>query len=123
MHIKCWVAMCQHLQAAVPDVHKVRCSAAEIAYKEQDFNVAHDGGYMIPIHSKIGQAMRKHFEKLLNEHGTNDLIPVYIEKDALDFYLNREVESEEIHSVNDAEQCLEKENQQSGNEYGRAVRS
>ena len=30
---------------------------------------------------------------------------------------------EEIHSVNDAEQCLEKEKQQSGNDYGRAHRS
>ena len=43
--------------------------------------------------------------------------------DALNFNLNREVKSEEIHSVNNAEQCLEKENQQSGNEYGRAVSS
>ena len=35
------------------DVHKVRCSAAEIAYKEQqDFYVEHDGGYMIPIHNQ-----------------------------------------------------------------------
>ena len=53
----------------------------------------------------------------------NDLIPVYLEKDALNFHLNREVKSEEIYSVNGAEQCLEKENQQSGNEYCRAVRS
>ena len=78
---------------------------------------------MIPIHIRIGQGMRTHFEKLLNEYGTNDFIPVYLENDALNFYLNGEVKSEEIHSVNDAEQCLEKENQQSGNEYGRAVRS
>ena len=33
------------------------------------------------------------------------------------------VKSEEIHNVNDAEQCLQKENRQSGNDYGRAVRS
>ena len=78
---------------------------------------------MIPIHSKICQGMRIHFEKLLNEYGMNDLIPVYLEKDALNFYLNREVKSEESTVVNDAERCLEKENQQSGNEYGRAVRS
>ena len=51
------------------------------------------------------------------------LIPVNLEKDAFNFYLNREVKSEEIHSLSDAEQCLEKENQQSGNEYGRAVSS
>ena len=38
------------------------------------------------------------------------LISVYLEKDALNFHLNREVKSEEIHSLSDAEQCLEKEN-------------
>ena len=39
--------------------------AAEIACKEQqDFYLAHSGGYMIPIHSKIGQGMRIHLEKL-----------------------------------------------------------
>ena len=54
--------------------------AAEIACKEQqDFYLGHDGGYMIPIHSKIGQGMRIHFEKLLNEYEKNDLIPVYLE--------------------------------------------
>ena len=38
----------------------------------------------------------------------NDLIPVYLEKGALNFYLNREVKSEEIYSVNDAEHCFTK---------------
>ena len=33
-----------------------------------------------------------------------DLFPVYLEKDALDFHLNREVKSEEIRSLNDVEQ-------------------
>ena len=78
---------------------------------------------MIPIHSKIGQGMRIHFEKLSNEYGKNELIPVNLENDDLNFYLNREVKYEESHNVNDAEQCFEKESQQSGNEYGRAVRS
>ena len=55
-------------------VHKVFCSAAEIACKgRQDFHLGHDGGYMIPIHSKIGQGMRIHFEKLVNWHGKNEL--------------------------------------------------
>ena len=31
---------------------------------------------MIPTHSKIGQGMRIHFEKLLDEYGNNELIPV-----------------------------------------------
>ena len=81
----------------------VLCSAAEMACKEQqDFYVEHDGGYMIPIHSNIGQGTIIHFEKLLNENGMRSLIPVYLERDALNFHLNRGVKSEEIHSVNDA---------------------
>ena len=48
-------------------VHKVLCTAAEIACKgRQDFYLGHDGGYMILIHRKIGQGMRIHFEKLAN---------------------------------------------------------
>ena len=70
---------------------------------------------MIPIHSKIGQGMRNHFEKLVTWHGTNELIPVHLENDIFNFYLNQEVKSTETNNVNDA--------QQSGNEYGRAVRS
>ena len=60
--------------------HKVLCSAAEIACKRrQDFHLGHDGGYMIPIHSKNGQGMRNHFEKLVNWYGKNELIPAYLE--------------------------------------------
>ena len=138
MHIKCWgntapayapapaseAAEITYKEQESSDVHKVRCDAAEIMSKEQqDFHVEYDGDYMIQIHSKICQGTRNHFGKLLNEYGMSDLIPVYLEKDALNFYFNREVKSEEIHSLNDAEQCLEKENQQSGKEYGRAVSS
>ena len=53
----------------------------------------------------------------------SDLIPAYLEKDALNSFLHREVKSEEIHSLNSVEQSLKKENQQSGNEYGTARRS
>ena len=67
---------------------------------------------MIPIHSKIGQGMRVHFEKLVNWHGKNEL---YLENNIFNFYLSREVKSTETNKVNHA--------QQSGNEYGRAVRS
>ena len=58
--------------------------------------------------------MRIHFEKLLNAYGMNDLIPVDLEKGALNLYLNQEVKSEESYSVNYAELYLEKEIQQSG---------
>ena len=64
---------------------------------------------MILMHSKIGQGMRIHFEKLLHEHEMYDLVPVHLENGAPSVYLNREVKSEETHSVNDVEQCLEKE--------------
>ena len=70
---------------------------------------------MIPIYSKIGQGMRNHFEKLVNWHGKNELIPVLLENNIFKFYLNREVKSTETNNVNNA--------RQSGNEYGRAVRS
>ena len=73
---------------AASDVHKVRCNASELVSKEQqDFHVEYDGGYMIQIHSKICQGTRSHFEKLLNEYGMSDLIPVFLEKDALNFRL------------------------------------
>ena len=56
-------------------VHKVFDSAAKIACKgQEDFHVKHNGGYMIPTHSKIGQGMRIHFDKLLDEFGKNELI-------------------------------------------------
>ena len=62
------------LNGRLTGVHKVFCSAAEIACKgRQDFHLGHDGGYMIPIHSNIGQGMRIHLEKLVNWHGENEL--------------------------------------------------
>ena len=112
------------LNGRLTDVHKVLCSAAEIACKEQqDINLGHDGVYMIPTHSKIGQGMRTHFEKLVNRYGKNDLIPVYFENNTFNFYLNREVKSAETKSVNDADHYPTEKSQQSGNEYGRAHRS
>ena len=63
------------LNGRLTDAHQVLCSAAEIVCKEQqDFYLGHDGGCMVPVHSKIGQGMRTHFEKLVNEYGKNDLI-------------------------------------------------
>ena len=75
--------------------------------------VGYESGYMSLIHSKIGQGTRIQLEILLNKYGRSESF-------FLNFCLNREVKSEEIHSVKEAEQCLEKENQQSGNQCGRA---
>ena len=47
------------LNERLTGVHKVLCSAVEIACKGREyFYLGHDGGCMIPIHSKIGQGMR-----------------------------------------------------------------
>ena len=96
---------------------------AGIACKEQQvFYVNHNGGFLILTHSNTGQDMRVHFEKLLDEYGTNELIPVGLDNDALNFYLNREAKSEETHIGISHEQNFENESQQSGNGYGRARR-
>ena len=57
------------------------------AKDNQDFHLGHDGGYMIPIHSNIGQGMRTNFEKLVNGYEKNDLIPLYLEKKHFQFLL------------------------------------
>ena len=87
-------------------VHKVLCGAAEIACKgRRDFYLGYDGGYMIPTHSKIGQGMRIHFEKLVNWHGKNELIPVYLEKQHFQFLpeptseINRDQQCERCRSL------------------------
>ena len=78
---------------------------------------------MIPIHSKTGQEMRIHFETLVNGYGKNELIPIYLENNTFNFYLNREVKSAETNNVNDADHYLAENSHQSGNVDGRAVRS
>ena len=66
--------------------------------------------------------MRFHVEKLVNWYGKNELIPVYLENNIFNFYLNREVKSTETNKVNDADHCLAKNRHQSGKGDGRAVR-
>ena len=78
---------------------------------------------MIPIHSKIGQGMRIHFEKFVNWYEKNELIPVYLENNIFNFSLNRDVKSTETNNLNDADYCLARNCQQSGNGDGRAARS
>ena len=91
------------LNGRLSGVHKVLCTAAEIArVGRQDFYIGYDGGYMIPMYSKIGQELRTHFEKLVNWYGKKELIPVHIENNISIFYLNREVKSTETNNVNDS---------------------
>ena len=80
------------LNGRLHGAHKDLCSAAEIACKgRQDFYLGHDGRHMIPIHGKIGHGMRNHCEKLVNWHGKNELIPVYLKNNIFNLYLNRQV--------------------------------
>ena len=79
-----------------------RCCVVLQRSRAKDDKIS-DGGYMIPIHSKIGQGMRNHFEKLVNWHGKNELIQVYLENNIFNFYLSREVKSTETNNVNDAD--------------------
>ena len=67
---------------------------------------------MIPVHSRSGQEMEIHFERL-DWYGRKQVIPVYIEDNIINFCLNKEVMSTETNVVNNAQQL--------GNEYGRAV--
>ena len=77
------------LNGRLMDAHQVMCNAAaapatgaaEIACKgQQDFYVGTWWWLHVSIHNKFGQGMRIHFEKMLNKCGTNDFIPVYLEK-------------------------------------------
>ena len=72
--------------------------------------------------AKLVREMRSHFEKMVNWNGNNEFIPVYLENNIFNFYLNREVKSTE-NNVSDVDHHLAKNGQQSGNGGGRAVRS
>ena len=52
---------------------------------------------MIPTHSKFGQGMKIHFEKLMNWHGRDELIPENLENNIFSFYLDREEKSTDEH--------------------------
>ena len=49
----------------------------------------------IPTHNENWSGNENSFEKLLNENGKNEPTPVYLEHDTPNYYLNREMKSEE----------------------------
>ena len=51
----------------------------------------------------------------MNWHGKNELIPVYLENNIFNFFLNRDLKSTGTNNVKDADHCLAKNCQQSGN--------
>ena len=109
----------------IAQIHKVLCSAAEIACKgRQDFYLGHDGGYMISYSQQNWSKNENSFSDFfLNWHGQNKLTLVHLENNIFNFYLNREVKPTESSNVNGADRCPTKNCQQSGNSDGRAVRS
>ena len=95
-----------------------KCSEVLEKSRAQDdkiFCLGSDGGFMIPVHCKVGHEMRVHSERLVNGDGRKQLIPVYIEDNIFNFHLSKEVKSTDTVLVNIYRQL--------GNEYGRAARS
>ena len=103
-------------------VHKVLCSAGDIAVKGgHDFYLGADGGHIIPLHSEIGKKMRDYFDYLLKWYGADDLLPVYLEGNVYKFYMQREVDSRDESAVEEEErQTSAERTSSSGNGSGRA---
>ena len=95
--------LCRSLNGRLAGSHKVLCSAGEIVCKgRHDFFLGSDGGCVIPVHSKIGHAMRMHFERLVNWYGRKQLIPVSFEDNNFNFNMSKEMN--EIHRNQHCEQ-------------------
>ena len=108
-------SVCRSQNGRLTGVHKVLSKPGGIACNgRQDFYLGSDGGFKIPVNSKIGQEMRIDSGRLVSWYGRKQLIPVYIEDNMFNFYFSKEMQSTETNIVNN--------HQQSGNEYGRAMR-
>ena len=91
----------------------VQCGRYRLS-RASRFLVGTDSGFVLPVHSKIGKEMRKHIEWLVQWYGRKQLIPVCIEDNIFNFYLSKEVRSNETNIVNHSQQL--------GNEYGALFR-
>ena len=105
--------LCRSLNGRLTGVHKVLCWRNRVHRTISLFGS--DGGFMIPVHSKLGHEMRMHFERLVSWYGRKQFRPVNIENNIFNFYLSNAVQSREINIGHNSQQL--------GNEYGRAVRS
>ena len=69
-------SLCRSLNGRLTSVHKVLCSAGDIACKgRQDFYWGSDGGFLIPVCRNIGHDMRMHFYRLVSWYGRKQLVP------------------------------------------------
>ena len=94
------------------------CSAGDIAVKGgHDFYLGADGGHIIPLHSEIGKKMRDYFDYLVRWYGAGDLLPVYLEGNVYNFYMQREVVTVE----EEEQQTSAERSSSSGNGSGRAT--
>ena len=73
------------------DVHKILVSGVKVC-KLSDVWLGHDGGYIIPQHTQIYKEMRKQFDKLVKQYGTQELTPIYEKKGTFvfDYYLEKD---------------------------------
>ena len=72
----------------VTQVHKVLASASRINRDgKQNAWLTADGGYLIPTTGPIAVGMEKELKKLMKQHGSETLLPLYVEKGVYNFYL------------------------------------
>ena len=122
------------LSGRLTDAHQVLCSAAASASapasrvagiagkKRQNFYVKHNGVYMIPTHSKIGQEMSVQFREIVGWIWKKTSLFQFVLRMILPISTwTGKWRLKKPHSVRDAEQNFKTTSQLSGNESGRAV--
>ncbi len=94
-----------------PGPHKALVSAASVVDKNQDIWLGADGGMMMPTDGPIAQGLRQEYERLREQHGIDDLVPVYKEKGVFnfDFWVpteDKKVETENAKSIAPLEESI-----------------
>ncbi|CAK0855964.1 unnamed protein product [Prorocentrum cordatum] len=80
------------LKGRLSGVHKVLCSAGKMATNgRQNFYMTADGGWVIPKDSDIGREIDRSIERCVSRYGTDELIPLYLEDQVYNFYMQREI--------------------------------
>ena len=90
-----------HLSGRLSDVHKVLASAGAMARKAKHIYVlGDDGGWIVPNGTYFFQALKQTLTRLQHEIGVNELIPVYLENDIYNFYVQAQPLSAVSQSIN-----------------------
>ena len=78
------------LKGNVTKVHKILVSASAVHQKNNFTWLEAGGGYIIPEGSAIGKEMRETYQRLLEQYGTKELVPLWEENCVYDFYLRKD---------------------------------